>query len=61
MRSLTNLLLQSFFFGSVIAFPFVLLLTWLLLCSKPVQSKVTQPTVEKLLQVDFVKKLLTID
>lgn len=47
--------------GSVVASPLLLLLGWLLLTSKPVQARFVAPAVEKALEKDAVKKLLTLD
>jgi hypothetical protein len=47
--------------GSVVASPLLLLLGWLLLASKPVQTRLVTPALERALEVNSVKKLLTLD
>ncbi len=47
--------------GSVAASPLLLLLGWLLLASKPVQTRLVSPALERALEVDMVRRLLTLD
>lgn len=47
--------------GAVVASPLLLFLGWLLLSSKPVQTRLVTPAVERALEVNAVKRLLTLD
>ena len=53
--------MQGFLCGSVVVFPLLLLATWVLLCAQPVQTRVVVPIVERLLEVNAFKTLLTLD
>lgn len=55
----TLILLGGFFFCSFLALPVLTSFMWVLVCTKPVQSKVIGPLVERLLRYETVKKVLT--
>lgn len=57
----TTLHIQGVVCGSVVASPLLLLLGWLLLASKPVQTRLVTPALEKALDVPAMKRLLTLD
>lgn len=58
---ITFVVAGGLFFAALVAAPVVAVLGWLFVCSKPVQAKLAGPCVERLLQVDVVKKMLTVD
>jgi hypothetical protein len=57
----TLVLIGGVLLGSVCALPLVMVGGWVLLCTRPVQQKVVGPVVERMLRMETVKKLLTLD
>ncbi|GAB5031013.1 lipid droplet surface protein [Nannochloropsis oceanica] len=58
---ITALLVGGVLLGSVCALPLVMVGGWIVLCTRPVQQKVVGPVVERMLKMERVKKLLTLD
>lgn len=57
----TLFVLGCVFLGSLVAMPLLMVGGWIALCTRPVQDKVVGPVVERVLRVQRLKKLLTLD
>ena len=49
------------FVGSLVAMPVLMGIGWIVMCARPVQDKVVGPMVERVLRVQRLKQLLTLD
>ena len=57
----TFVVLGGLLFSSLLFLPIFLVGGWLLMSTKPVQTKIVSPVVDRLLRVEKLKKLITLD